>query len=106
MAAEEGVDVFCRETLAGDWLEVIGSWQPGDARTGEHNPPYTPHADFWVAVLWKKLMGLQVLGANSTAVVAAEDSAVQVRTFAHCSRQSAGAVCAAQHPQCCQLRRV
>ena len=103
-AAEEGVDVFCRETLAGDWLEVIGSWQPGDARTGEHNPPYTPHADFWVAALWKKLMGLQVLGANSTAVVAAEDSAVQVRTFAHCSKRTAGAV--TQHPQCCQLRRV
>jgi hypothetical protein len=26
-AAEVGVDVFCRETLAGDWLEVIALWQ-------------------------------------------------------------------------------
>ena len=39
VAAEVGVDVFCRETLAGDWLEVIGLWQPGDARTRENNRP-------------------------------------------------------------------
>ena len=65
-AAEVGVDVFCRETLAGEWLEVIGLWQPGDARTGETNRPYTPHPDFWVAALWKKLMGVRVLGANTT----------------------------------------
>ena len=65
-AAEVGVDVFCRETLAGDWLETIGLWQPGDARTGEHNRPYTPHPDFWIAALWNKLMGVKVLGANAT----------------------------------------
>lgn len=65
-AAEVGIDVFCRETLAGDWLEVIGLWQPGDARTGEHNRPYTPHPDFWVAALWRKLMDKRVLGANYT----------------------------------------
>lgn len=29
-AAEKGVDVFCRETLAGDWLETVGLWQQGD----------------------------------------------------------------------------
>jgi hypothetical protein len=66
-AAEVGVDVFCRETLAGDWLEVIGLWQPGDARTGEDNRPYTPHPDFWVAALWNKLMEVAVLGANYSA---------------------------------------
>lgn len=65
-AAEVGVDVFCRETLAGDWLEVVGLWQPGDARTNENNPPYTPHPDFWVAALWRKLMGVRVLGADVT----------------------------------------
>jgi hypothetical protein len=66
-AAEAGVDVFCRETLAGDWLETIGLWQPGPG-----NVPYTPHPDFWVAVLWRKLMGVRVLGAlaNSTVLLA------------------------------------
>lgn len=63
--------MFCRETLAGDWLEVIGLWQPGDERTGEHNRPYTPHPDFWIAALWKKLMGVRVLGANTTNITAA-----------------------------------
>ena len=70
-AAEVGVDVFCRETLAGDWLEVIGLWQPGDG-----NQPYTPHPDFWVAALWKKLMGVRVLGATTT------NATVQVATVA------------------------
>lgn len=60
------MDIFCRETLAGDWLEVIGLWQPGDARTNENNRPYTPHPDFWVAALWRKLMDVRVLGANVT----------------------------------------
>ena len=67
-AAEVGVDVFCRETLAGDWLEVIGLWQPGDSRTGEDNHPYTPHPDFWIAALWSKLMDARVLEANSSAL--------------------------------------
>lgn len=26
-AAASGVDVFCKETLVGDWLETIRSWQ-------------------------------------------------------------------------------
>ena len=73
-AAEVGVDVFCRETLAGDWLEVIGLWQPGDARTGEANRPYTPHPDFWVAALWNKLMSVRVLGANASASASASSS--------------------------------
>eukprot|EP01047_Picozoa_sp_COSAG01_P081724 COSAG01_NODE_16410_length_1238_cov_1.679543_1_plen_258_part_10 len=60
------MDVFCRETLAGDWLEVIGLWQPGDARTGDSNRRYTPHPDFWVAALWRRLMDVRVLGANAT----------------------------------------
>ena len=66
-AAEVGVDVFCRETLAGDWLEVIGLWQPGDARTGEANRPYTPHPDFIVAALWNKPMDVRVLGGHVSA---------------------------------------
>ena len=28
-AARAGVGVFCKETLVGDWLETIGSWQQG-----------------------------------------------------------------------------
>jgi len=59
-AAEVGVDVFCKETLAGDWLETIGLWQPAGT------PAYTPHPDFWVAALWNKLMGTRALGANTT----------------------------------------
>ena len=59
-AAEVGVDVFCRETLAGDWLEVLGLWQPRDQQ------PYTPHADFIVAAMWRKLMDAKVLGAANT----------------------------------------
>jgi hypothetical protein len=59
-AAEAGVDVFCKETLAGDWLETIGLWQPGAL------PAYTAHPDFWATGLWSKLMGTRVLGANTT----------------------------------------
>ena len=63
-AAEVGVDVFCRETLAGDWLEVLGLWQPRDQQ------PYTPHADFIVAAMWRKLMAVEVLGTtNATTAV-------------------------------------
>ena len=102
-AAEVGVDVFCRETLAGDWLEAIGLWQPGDARTGEHSRPYTPHPDFWVAALWNKLMGVAVLGSNQTQQAhtqqaagrcnAASESCVPtLRTFAHCSKRVPGSV--------------
>jgi hypothetical protein len=29
-AARVGVDVFCRETLVGEWLETIGLWQQGE----------------------------------------------------------------------------
>ena len=68
------MDVFCRETLAGDWLEVIGLWQPGDARTDDSSRKYTPHPDFWVAAFWKRLMGARVLGANATAPTAAAES--------------------------------
>jgi hypothetical protein len=77
-AAEVGVDVFCRETLAGDWLEVIGLWQPGAARSREDNAAYTPHPDFWIAALWKKLMDVRVIGANTantTATVPASAAA-------------------------------
>jgi hypothetical protein len=110
-AAEVGVDVFCRESLAGDWLEVIGLWQPGDARTGEHNRAYTPHPDFWVAALWSKLMGIDVLGTNQTNQTltaaapmesmeragsscdnALESCAPTLRTFAHCSKRVPGAI--------------
>jgi hypothetical protein len=77
-AAEVGVDVFAREDLAGDWLEVIGLWQPGDARTGEANMPYTPHPEFWVAALWNKLMDVRVLGANATNTTAATAAAAVV----------------------------
>ena len=89
-AAEVGVDVLCRETLAGDWLEVIGLWQPGDARTGEHNRPYTPHPDFWVAALWKKLMGVRVLGANTTNTTGtrATDAAITTPTILSASGSS------------------
>eukprot|EP01052_Picozoa_sp_SAG31_P027092 SAG31_NODE_2507_length_5590_cov_2.037880_4_plen_253_part_00 len=73
------MDVFCRETLAGDWLEVIGLWQPGDARTGDSNRPYTPHPDFWVAALWKRLMGARVLGANTTTSAVGVRVAVSAR---------------------------
>ena len=52
-AAEVGVDVFCRETLAGDWLEVVGLWQPGDARTKT-----TPR------ILHTQTSGLQHSGAS------------------------------------------
>ncbi len=81
-AAELGVDVFCRETLCGDWLEVIGLWQPGDARTNENNRPYTPHPDFWIAALWRNLMGTRVLGTtvtNTTATVATHGGASEGR---------------------------
>ena len=81
-AAEVGVDVFCRETLAGDWLEVIGLWQPGDGRTGEANRPYTPHPDFWVAALWNKLMDVRVLGANTTNATVQAASVASVPTAA------------------------
>eukprot|EP00039_Didymoeca_costata_P009823 m.131086 g.131086 ORF g.131086 m.131086 type:complete len:643 (-) comp14613_c0_seq6:48-1976(-) len=57
-AALVGVDVFCKETLAGDWLETIGLWQH------DSNPVYTPHPDFWVAALWNKLMDVQVLNVS------------------------------------------
>ena len=77
-AAEVGVDVFSRESLAGDWLEVLGLWQPGDARTDEANRPYTPHPDFWVAALWNKLMAVRVLGANNTNMTAATAAAAVV----------------------------
>ena len=95
-AAEVGVHVFCRETLAGDWLEVIGLWQPGDGRTGDHSRPYTPHPDFWVAALWSKLMGTAVLGSNATARSRAapppRPPAPTLRTFAHCSKRVPGTV--------------
>ena len=102
-AAEAGIEMFCRESLAGDWLEVLGLWQPGDARTGEHNAPYTPHPDFWVAALWNKLMGTSVLGATTTtatststytaaATTTPAGSTAVVRAFAHCSKKTAGGV--------------
>jgi hypothetical protein len=53
-AALAGVDVFCRETLSGDWLESIFSWQ------GNQTTLYAPHPDFWVAALWRLTMGVQV----------------------------------------------
>ena len=68
--------MFCRETLAGDWLEVLGLWQPGAARSNEHNVPYTPHPDFWVAAFWKKLMDVRVIGANATNTTTAVQPAV------------------------------
>ena len=117
-AAEVGVGVFCRETLAGDWLEVIGLWQPGGACTGDNSRAYTPHPDFWVAALWAKLMGLAVLGANvntsqtlsephhapaaapvvgqaalsSSGPTLTNEPPPTLRTFAHCSRRIPGAV--------------
>eukprot|EP01051_Picozoa_sp_SAG22_P004987 SAG22_NODE_284_length_13033_cov_21.541828_5_plen_1109_part_00 len=58
-----GVDVFCRETLTGDWLETIGSWQQADGLA-----MYTPHPSFWVAALWRKLMGSDVLEVTMSAL--------------------------------------
>ena len=65
-AASLGVDVFCRETLTGDWLETIGSWQQADGLV-----LYTPHPSFWVAALWRKLMGREVLEATVRAALPA-----------------------------------
>jgi hypothetical protein len=81
------VDVFCRETLAGDWLEVIGLWQRGNS-----NRRYTPHPDFWVAALWRRLMDVQVLGANATTA----PSTVGARAWAPSSSSSAAAAAAAE----------
>ena len=58
-AARAGASVFCKETLVGDWLETIGSWQQGAGL-----PQYTPHPDFWVAALWSQLMGTGVLDVS------------------------------------------
>lgn len=61
-AAKSGVDVLCKETLLGDWLETIGVWQQGDGLVA-----YTPHPDFWLAALWRKLMGPNVLRVTISA---------------------------------------
>ncbi len=92
-AAEAGVDRFCRDTLAGDWLEVIGLWQTKQA-------PYTPHPDFWVGALWSKLMGVRVLGTTVTSTWSASndggigtaEAASPLRAFSHCSKLTPGAV--------------
>ena len=60
---EAGVDVFCRESLASDWLETIERWQPAEGQRA-----YTPHPDFWVAALWRNLMGVQVLGSTANII--------------------------------------
>lgn len=65
-AARSGVDVFCRETLAGDWLETLGLWQQGSGSV-----QYAPHPDFYVAAAWRALMGRVVL--NVTWSVALQD---------------------------------
>jgi hypothetical protein len=61
-AALARVKVFCKETLLGDWLETIGVWQQGPGLA-----LYTPHIDFWVAALWRKTMGQDVLRVTLSA---------------------------------------
>ena len=89
-ASQSGVGVFCRETLAGDWLETIGVWQQG-----KDLQPYTPHPDWWVAALWRKLMGKHVLPkpAVSAPAVASPSSTPPtlpadqaLRVYAHSAR--------------------
>jgi hypothetical protein len=89
-ASQSGVSVFCRETLAGDWLETIGVWQQG-----KDLQPYTPHPDWWVATLWRKLMGKHVLPkpAVSAPAVASPSSTPPnlpadqaLRVYAHSAR--------------------
>jgi hypothetical protein len=75
-AARSGVDVFCKKTLVGDWLETIRSWQGAAGKT-----QYGPHPDFWVAALWAKLMGRSVLD------VTVLGNATSLRAYAHCGRQ-------------------
>ena len=110
LQATRGVQVFAKESFAGDWLETVGLWQQGADLS-----PYTPHPDFWVAALWNKLMGPVVLAARTSPSdgLKADASALltvsgtnsprsesighasadpQIRVFAHCSRLTRGAV--------------
>ena len=76
MAAATGHHVFVKETLTGNRLETLASHYCASG-----TPAYHPHPSFWVAILWQRIMGRNVL----TAVV--EDTAGSlgghVWAFAH-----------------------
>lgn len=100
-AAASGVHVFCKETLVGDWLETIRSWQGASGAV-----QYGPHADFWVAALWAKLMGRKVLAVTVQQQQSSQPSQpsrdaekatappVVLRAYAHCGRTSGRVVVA------------
>ena len=104
-ASASGVHVFCKETLVGDWLETIRSWQGASGAMD-----YGPHADFWVAALWAKLMGQKVLAVTvkpqqqsdlplaprpgRDAEVIMPAPSVVLRAYAHCGRTSGSVVIA------------
>ncbi len=72
--ARRGHAITVRQTLSGSNYGII------DDKTLE------PRPDYWASVLWRRLMGQQVLDVARTAV---DDS---VRAYAHCTYQQLGAV--------------
>lgn len=75
-AARSGVQVLFRETMAGDWLEALASYDRGDPE----QPPYHPHPGFYALALFRRVMGLTVLDASAGAHAPAT-----LRVYAHCS---------------------
>lgn len=71
MAAKYGTKVYCRQTLIG------GNYGLLDTTT------FTPHPDYYSALLWHRLMGKEVLAVNTKA-------SPNLRFYAHCSKGRAG----------------
>jgi len=69
--AQAGVQVFCRQTL-----ESSGGYPLLEK--------YLPLPDYWVALLWSRLMGSTVLSTQS--------NNISVRVYAHCTRGVPGGV--------------
>eukprot|EP01116_Phalansterium_solitarium_P021898 TRINITY_DN7022_c0_g1_i1.p1 TRINITY_DN7022_c0_g1~~TRINITY_DN7022_c0_g1_i1.p1 ORF type:complete len:490 (-),score=174.57 TRINITY_DN7022_c0_g1_i1:327-1796(-) len=68
--------VFCRQTLMGGFYELI-----------DHNT-YEPNPDYWLLLLWKRLMGNKVLQTQ------VGSSTPNLRAYAHCREQGPGVVVA------------
>ena len=69
--------VFCRQALVGGWYDILS-----------HSNDFEPNPDFWLAVLWKRLMGTKSL--FSERIGCCEDGSFRLLLHAFCARHGEG----------------
>ena len=69
--------VFCRQALIGGWYELLS-----------HSNNFEPNPDYWLAVLWKRLMGTKSL--FSERIGCCEEGSSRLLPHAFCARHDEG----------------